>query len=51
MNKKILFGMSIKDVLIAVGPALLFFVVVLVVAYKFIDPAPPDHIVISTGQD
>lgn len=51
MNRKIFFGRSLKDILFAIGPSFLVLVIILVVAYKFVDPAPPNHIVISTGAD
>ena len=51
MNKKIIFGRSIKDILFAVGPSMIVLIVVIVVAYKFLDPAPPTHMVIATGDN
>lgn len=38
-----------RELLEATLPSLLLILVALVVAYKFIDPAPPRHIAISTG--
>jgi TRAP transporter TAXI family solute receptor len=40
---------SLVDYLKVYGPALLVVVVGFVVAYQFVDPAPPKHIVIGTG--
>ena len=51
MNKKIFFGRSIKDLLFALGPSMLVLLLVIVVAYKFLDPAPPTHLVIATGDN
>jgi TRAP-type uncharacterized transport system substrate-binding protein len=50
MNKKILFGRSIRDLLIAITPvaALLG---LMIVAYIWIKPTPPSHIVITTSDD
>jgi TRAP transporter TAXI family solute receptor len=50
MNMKAAFRRPIKDIAMAAAP---FAVVLLLigVAYKFIDPAPPKHLVISTGED
>ena len=49
MNKKILFGRSIKDILVAFAPSLVLLAVALFVARKYVNPEPPNHIVISTG--
>ena len=49
MEERPLFDRPIKDILIAVMPAALLTAVVLAVAYKFVDPAPPHHLVISTS--
>lgn len=38
-----------RELLEATLPSLLLILVALVIAYKFIDPAPPRHIVITTG--
>ena len=51
MNKKIFFGRSIKDILVAFGPSVLLLIIALAFAYKYVNPAPPRHIVISTGAD
>ena len=48
MDKKIVFGRSLKDILYASAPFLLVLIAG-VIALKFIDPAPPKRIVISTG--
>lgn len=46
MKKKLY---EVKDLVMAIGPVGLLLAVILVVGYKFIDPAPPHHFVISTG--
>src|SRR6185437_12988349 len=51
MNRKIFFGRSLKDILVAFAPTLLFAIAVFVLAYKYVDPAPPKHFVISSGTD
>lgn len=51
MNKKIIFDRSLKDIAVAVGPTLILVVAALGLAYKFINPAPPKHLVIATGDD
>ncbi len=51
MNKKIYFGRSLRDILFAFVPACLITLSVAVIAYKFVNPAPPNRIVISTGED
>jgi TRAP transporter TAXI family solute receptor len=51
MNKKIIFGRSLKDILVSAGPAFLLLIVVLFVAYKYVSPAPPNHLVIATGDN
>ena len=50
MNKKIIFGRSIKDILLAAGPSFLLLIIACGLAYKFMDPAPPNHMVITTGE-
>ena len=42
---------SYKDILITFGPALLITIIAFWVASKFIKPAPPDTIVITTGRE
>jgi len=42
---------SPRDLLITVGPAALLVALLCVVAYKLIDPLPPRHVTISTGQE
>ncbi len=51
MIKKIYFGRSLKDILFAFVPACLLVFAAASVAYKFVNPAPPNRIVISTGDD
>lgn len=49
MNRKILFGHSLKDILVSVGPTTLFAILALIVAYLYVDPAPPNRVTIATG--
>lgn len=51
MNKKIIFGRSLKDIVLAIGPLTLLFVAALIAAYFFLDPAPPTHLVIAAGSN
>jgi TRAP transporter TAXI family solute receptor len=44
-----MFSRSLKDTLVAVLPSFLILVTASVLAYKYVDPAPPKHLVISTG--
>ena len=50
MDKKILFGRSTRDILLALTPIFLL-VLIAFIAYRWIDPTPPTHIVISTSDD
>src|SRR5476651_538833 len=49
MDKKIAFGRSIKDILYAFALPGALAIVALAIAYNYVNPAPPSHIVISTG--
>ncbi len=49
MDKKVIFGRSIKDLLLSIGPTGFVIALAVIVAYRFIDPAPPNHLVISTS--
>ena len=42
---------SVRDLLATAGPALLAFALACVIAYLVVDPAPPRHVRLSTGQD
>lgn len=42
---------SIRDLIVTAGPMTLLIVAACFVAYKLIDPAPPKHVVLSTGQE
>jgi TRAP-type uncharacterized transport system substrate-binding protein len=42
---------SLRDLIVTVGPAACLVVLACVVAYKLIDPSPPKHVTISTGQE
>jgi hypothetical protein len=42
---------SLRDLLITVGPAMLLVALLCVIAYKLIDPLPPRHVTIATGQE
>jgi TRAP-type uncharacterized transport system substrate-binding protein len=44
-------GRSARDVLIVFGPALLLAVAGFVVAFQFVKPAPPRHIVMASGPE
>lgn len=46
-----LFKINPHDIITAIGPSALLVILVLVVAYLFIDPAPPHRLVISTGAE
>jgi len=50
MNRKIIFGRSLKDFLFAILPAVAVVAIALFFAIKFVNPAPPNHLVISTGE-
>ncbi len=43
--------LSIRDLLVAAGPFLLIAALLLVGAYRMLDPTPPDHVVLATGPD
>ena len=51
MNQKILFGRSTRDLLIALGPILLVSIALLIISNKYLNPAPPNRVVISTSDD
>ncbi len=51
MNKRVIFGRSIKDILAAVGPSLLFVLIAVAVVVKFVEPAPPKHLVMTSGSE
>src|ERR1700677_692487 len=40
---------SLLDILMASAPAFILVLIVIFIIYKYVDPAPPKHIVISTG--
>src|ERR1700677_2025969 len=40
---------SLLDILMASAPAFILVLIVIFIIYKYVDPAPPNHIVISTG--
>jgi TRAP-type uncharacterized transport system substrate-binding protein len=42
---------SLRDLLVTVGPATALVIAICVVAYKLIDPSPPNHVTIATGQE
>jgi TRAP-type uncharacterized transport system substrate-binding protein len=42
---------SLRDLLVTVGPAAALIVLACGIAYKLIDPWPPKHVTISTGQE
>ena len=43
--------LSLRDLLVTFGPPVLLMVLVGVLAYKVIDPAPPKRVTLSTGQE
>jgi TRAP-type uncharacterized transport system substrate-binding protein len=51
MNRKILFNLSIKDVLVAIGPVGFAVILGLIFIYRNLDPAPPNQLTIVTGDD
>jgi TRAP transporter TAXI family solute receptor len=51
MNRKIFKSLSVRDFLFAVLPTLVIAVGLMVLGYKYIEPAPPNHLTISTGDD
>ncbi len=51
MNKKIIFGRSLKDLLISMGPSFFVFVLAVFIAHRYLDPAPPNHLTIATGDN
>lgn len=42
---------SLRDFIVTAGPPLLVIVAVCFIAYRLIDPTPPRHVTISTGQE
>ena len=42
---------SVRDLLVTAGPTLLLIVAICAVAYWLVDPAPPRHVTLATGQD
>src|ERR1700752_1403004 len=42
---------SVRDLLATAGPAILLLVVLCAIAYVLVDPAPPRHVTLSTGQE
>jgi TRAP transporter TAXI family solute receptor len=52
MPKKFKFtGLSLRDLLITIGPMTVLIALFCYVAYKIIDPFPPSHVTMSTGQE
>jgi uncharacterized protein len=45
------FQRSFKEIMVAIGPVLLLFIAGIILVYKFVDPAPPKHMVIATGEE
>lgn len=50
-QSKKLFKINPRDILAAIGPSALLIILVLLIAYHFIDPAPPRRLVISAGSE
>jgi TRAP transporter TAXI family solute receptor len=42
---------SLRDLLVAIGPTLVLVVFAIVAAYVLVDPAPPRRVLLSTGQE
>jgi TRAP-type uncharacterized transport system substrate-binding protein len=42
---------SLRDLFVTVGPAVLLVIIACVVAYKLVDPSPPSELTLSTGQE
>jgi len=51
MNKRSFFGRSVRDIFAAIGPSVLFLVVAVVVVVRFVEPAPPKHLVMTSGSE
>lgn len=51
MNKKIWLNYSVKDLLIAIVPVIFLVCFGLYFSLQHIDPAPPNHLTLSTGDD
>lgn len=43
--------MSVRDLLFSVGPLVVVVIIALIFLYKHIDPAPPSHLTMATGDD
>ena len=44
-------GFALRDFLVTAGPAILAIALVCAIAYLLVDPTPPSHVTISTGQE
>src|SRR3569832_2743728 len=42
---------SLRDLIVTAGPATFVIVLICLLAYWLVDPTPPSHVTISTGQD
>ncbi len=49
MDKKIFYNWSLRDFMVAVGPVGAVVILIVILAYLYIDPAPPNHLMIATG--
>jgi TRAP transporter TAXI family solute receptor len=49
MDKKIFYKWSLRDLAVAIGPVGLAIIILVTLAYTYIDPAPPNHLTIATG--
>jgi len=49
MDKKIFFKWSLRDLFIAIGPVGAAILILTIVAFIYVDPAPPSHFTIATG--
>ncbi len=51
MSRILFANISVKDFLVAVLPITLVFLILLIIGYRHLDPAPPNHFVMVTGED
>jgi TRAP transporter TAXI family solute receptor len=51
MNKILFANISVKDFLVSVLPITVVILMLITLGYKHLDPAPPNHFVMATGED
>jgi TRAP-type uncharacterized transport system substrate-binding protein len=49
MDKKIFFKWSLRDLIVAIGPLGFAIILTVIAVYFYVDPAPPNHLTIATG--